>query len=172
MIVLTLVVLGALVLIARRHRGLRSEPELPPELISADLVYAERTFRSARWSLVARLDRAYRTRDGLVLVELKTRNRNTAFMSDIIELSVQRMVLEEATGQKVSASGWVLVEHDAKRDAHYVPLLNVEQVMALRARHDNLVHGLIDRPNAAASLPQCASCGHRQRCARRFGELD
>ena len=46
------------------------------ELRGAEIAYAERTFRSHRHRLVARLDRAYRTPAGVQLVELKTRPRD------------------------------------------------------------------------------------------------
>jgi hypothetical protein len=46
----------------------------------------------------------------LHLVELKTRGYFAAHASDAIELSVQRLVLQEATGERVSSVAYVAVK--------------------------------------------------------------
>jgi hypothetical protein len=52
---------------------------------------------------VAKIDRAYRVGGELKLVELKTRARDLVYMSDIIELSVQRIVVQD---DQASQSPW------------------------------------------------------------------
>ena len=65
----------------------------PEALREAKLVYMEERFRISRpVGLVAKLDRAYRMPSGaIVLVEFKTRSINQPFLSDVIQLSAQRM---------------------------------------------------------------------------------
>lgn len=54
--------------------------------------------------LVARVDRGYRGRNGLItLVELKTRRRDR-YLSEVIALSAQRVALAGETGEPVAVS--------------------------------------------------------------------
>lgn len=92
-LILLIVFIASAILFARRRSAQIDDIErgLPDELRGAEIAYAERTFRSHRHRLVARLDRAYRTPAGVQLVELKTRPRNAVYMSDVVELSTQRI---------------------------------------------------------------------------------
>ena len=67
----------------------------PAALRDAELVYMERLFRvSTPVGLMAKLDRAYRLPSGMiVLVEFKTRWSNQPSLSDVIQLSAQRMAV-------------------------------------------------------------------------------
>lgn len=89
----------------RSQRDRPDEGWLPREIADGELAFAERRFESKRLGLVARLDRAYRQGGELHLVELKTRGYYAAHASDAIELSVQRLVLQEETGERVSSVG-------------------------------------------------------------------
>lgn len=87
----------------RLHVAVASRAELasrPDELAGARLLYMEKQFRIRKpISLIARIDRAYRAADGaIVLVELKTRWKNRAYATDVIQLSAQRMALEVRRG--------------------------------------------------------------------------
>jgi hypothetical protein len=87
-----LVLFVALYLHIRRQGAAFSERWLPDDLHGAELAFAEKKFVSMRLGLVARLDRAYRGADDVLhLVELKTRDHDRAYTSDVIELSVQRL---------------------------------------------------------------------------------
>ena len=83
-----------------------------PELRASRLAYAEQLFRSeGPASVSARVDRAYRNQAGVVtLVELKTREADRAYLSDVIELSAQRFALSSQTGEFVNAMGYVASE--------------------------------------------------------------
>lgn len=144
---------------------------LPAELVHAEIVYAERTFRSKRHGLVAKLDRAYRVGRGeLALLELKTRSQDAVFMSDIIELSAQRVALQDETGEAVSTEAWVIVQSIAsgKRRPHRVHLMTDEEVQAMRQRYRLVRSGKIEAPQAARSAKQCRTCGHLGRCSAAF----
>ena len=146
------------------------EQGLPVELRGAQIAFAEVTFRSHRRRLVARLDRAYRTSGGLQLVELKTRARDAVYMSDVIELSVQRIAVEEEAGEQVSGEAWVVVQNSQSgaRRPHKVRLLGVREITAMSERYSDVVRGKVGRPNPSRSLSQCDQCAHRERCAATF----
>ena len=77
----------------------------PRALRDATLIYMEKQFRiSNPVGLVAKLDRAYRMPSGMiVLVEFKTRRLDRPLLSDVIQLSAQRMALMGQTGQTVAS---------------------------------------------------------------------
>jgi len=89
----------------------------PQELRDTEVVYAERVFRASRpVSIIAKLDRGYRYRNGLItLVELKTRRVDRVYLSDVIELSAQRIALQAQTREPVAPHGYVLVQQAERR---------------------------------------------------------
>ena len=78
----------------RQARGVERRSR-PAALRDAELVYVEKTFRTTSpVPIAAKLDRAYRLPSGqLVLVELKTRWNGGPNLSDVIQLSAQRVAL-------------------------------------------------------------------------------
>ena len=174
LVVLVLVLVLTMYLVARGRRGQANHDQrgLPKELREAEVAYAEQTFRSTRRKLVARLDRAYRVDGVLKLVELKTRQRNIVHMADIIELSVQRVALRDATDEPVARDAWVLVQNatSGARRAHRVTLLETNEIDAMRERFVALSRGQIRDPQPAGLIRQCQSCGHRDRCLAKFGD--
>jgi CRISPR-associated exonuclease Cas4 len=159
-------------LFARHGLRLRAADEqgLPSELRGAPIAFAEVTFRSHRRRLVAKLDRAYRTSDGLQLVELKTRAHDVVYMSDVIELSVQRIAVEDEAGEQVSGDAWVVVQNSQSgaRRPHKVRLLGVDEITAMRERYSDVERGRVAQPNPSRSLSQCTQCSHKQRCSATF----
>lgn len=151
-----------------RERAAAAREWMPGELKNHRLAYSERTFRSGGdKQVVARVDRAYRGRNGLVtLVELKTRRTDRAYPSDVIELSAQRIALEGETGEPVDRIGWVVVESGALRTAHRVTLMSAQAVWDLASRREALLAGA-----ELASYPRtrevCTSCAYRGRCRLR-----
>lgn len=148
-----------------RQRSVKVDQWMPEALKDCTLAYAERTFRSGDdRPVVARVDRAYRGRNGLiVLVELKTRQVDRVHLSDIIELSAQRVALEGQTREPVARIAWVVVESAGRRTAHRVTLLPPRALWDLAARRDALLAGA-ETPNYPATTGVCATCAHRSRC--------
>ena len=167
-----LLLIASAVLFARHRASDDADDEhgLPAELRGAEIAFAEQTFRSRGRRLVARLDRAYRTPTGLQLVELKTRARNAVYMSDVIELSVQRIAVADETGESVSSDAWVVIQRPGRdaRMSHKVRLMGVEEIAAMSERYGAVVRGKVGRPNAARSISQCAQCVHRTRCSATY----
>ena len=71
------------------------------------LVYIERVFGAkSPVPIIAKLDHGYRNAEGvIILVELKTRRLNRPYLSDVIELSAQRLAVQAQKGERVAAYG-------------------------------------------------------------------
>ena len=152
-----------------RHRWLkrREQAWLPQDLKSARLEFAERGFYT-RWPfrLYARIDRAYRTPDGvLVLTELKRRFIRQAYQSDVVELSAQRLAIERGARMSVAATGFVVVEHPETGERTPIPvtLLRENELSALRLRYELLVDGTVP-PDRRNELRVCRYCAYADRC--------
>jgi CRISPR/Cas system-associated exonuclease Cas4 (RecB family) len=166
--------LGLIVALRRRRAALADRMERasrPSDLKDAELVYLEKRFDVSEpvW-LSTRLDRAYRMPSGLiVLLELKTRNVNRAFPSDVIQLSAQRLALERKTRQVVARHGYVVAQMpDGAREAHRVRLVSGQAVVALVRRREAILAGRIS-PRPAASVGVCRTCAYRSICLDRLG---
>jgi CRISPR-associated exonuclease Cas4 len=167
-----IVFIASAALFARRDPRAQGNDEhgLPAELQGAQLAYAEKTFRSRRRKLVARLDRAYRVDGELRLLELKTREQDAVYMSDVIELSVQRIAVQDQTNERVSKGAWVVVQSvsSGMRRPHRVRLMSENEVVVMRERYQAVIGGTAADPRPARSLTQCAHCAHRNRCSAAF----
>ncbi len=164
------VCIAAFALHRRRGAGAR-RAELasrPDALADARLLYMEKQFRIHKpISLVARIDRGYRAVDGvIVLVELKTRWKNRAYATDVIQLSAQRMALEGQTGQRVAAHAFVTVQRPTKAAeqwSHRVELMKPSEVLALYRRRQDIVAGRV-APRYSDSFRACKACAFRELC--------
>ena len=165
--------LGALILMVliwwrhRQHSYASERSWLPKELRDAELVYSERAFRSGgEVPIVAKCDRAYRVKKGeIVLLELKTRRWNRPYLSDVIELSAQRLAIQMQTEECVAAYGYVLIRktNAATQSVHRVILLSAEEVMALATRRAAIFKGnTVARYAGAKGL--CRKCAFASRC--------
>jgi hypothetical protein len=172
-VLVALLFIVSLFLFYRGHRTQedRDQRGLPEELRGAEIAYAEQTFRSRRRKLVARLDRAYRFDGVLKLVELKTRSRDVVYMADIIELSVQRIAVQDEIGEPVARDAWVVVQSSttSARQPHRVTLLGVNEIENMRERYAAISRGQVSDPQPARSIRQCETCGHRDRCVATLG---
>ena len=142
----------------------------PEALRDAELVYMEKLFRTAKpVGVAAKLDRAYRTPSGLlVLVELKTRWINQPYISDVIQLSAQKVAVMGQTGQAVAPYAYVMVKAPTRRAlpiAYRVQLMTDEQVVALVTRRQDILAGRI-LPRWPLSQKTCLSCAFRSQCNR------
>lgn len=151
---------------ARRQR--------PARLRDAELVFVERQFRSSgRWPVVARVDRVYRKPSGiLVLVELKTRASPVVTRSDVIQLSAQRMAIEDELRATIADEAYVLVPRGYRRTSLIplpVRLMARQEVEDLMRRRDALLRGLVE-PRWPANERICRDCGFRERCGRARSE--
>jgi CRISPR-associated exonuclease Cas4 len=119
--------------------------------------------------MIARLDRAYEIDGELVLVEFRTRWSRAVYPSDVVELSVQRVALQDERRVRVSTTAWVMIEEGPRRErsAHRVQLLDSEEVDALRSRFLGIAGGTVRDARGAKSAQQCLHCGHLSVCELR-----
>lgn len=156
-------------LLAAVWRGSRVPAERasrPEALAEADLVYMERLFRIHQpIRLVAKVDRVYRLPGGsLVLVELKTRGQDRLYLTDIIQLSAQRLAIEIQTGAVVEPYAFVSVlRPNRKVRSHQVRLLDAAAVVALYRRREAILARRAS-PAYASSESACRGCALRSRC--------
>ncbi len=168
---LACLVMALLLWLTRRETAVDSERRSRPrELAHARLVYMERLFR-IRYPirLTAKLDRAYQQPDGLlVLVELKTRRNDSPYLTDIIQLSAQKLAVEVQTGQRVAPHAFVTTERpDGRRSpgSHRVELLDAAQVVGLSLRREAIISGR-EKAAYAANVGACDGCSYRMVCDR------
>lgn len=142
----------------------------PGELAGASLLYVEKEFRiRGPIPLVARVDRAYRAADGeIVLVELKTRWRDRPYLTDVIQLSAEKMAIEGQTGLQVAEQAFVSVQRSARyasHRSHKVQLMPPSEIVALHRRREDVIAGRV-APRHARSAHACKGCAFRARCDR------
>jgi hypothetical protein len=151
----------------RQARGVERRSR-PAALRDAELVHVEKTFRTTSpVPIAAKLDRAYRLPSGqLVLLELKTRWNGGPNLSDVIQLSAQRVALSAATGQTVANEAFVLIERPGvgrSPVAHRVDLLSVGQVAALVRRREGILADRIS-PRYTEEEGHCRGCAFSSQC--------
>ena len=157
------------VLWSRRRGTAPARLVLPRELRGARLVYAEQLFRSTgKTAITARVDRAYRVASGtVVLLELKTRDRNRVFPSDVVELSAQRAAVELQTGEIVAHHAYVAVQRPGTvaQVFHRVRLLAISAVVELATRREAIVSGRMV-PRYADSVQVWQRCAFARDCEK------
>jgi CRISPR-associated exonuclease Cas4 len=98
-------------------------------------------------------------------MELKRRPRPRAYRLDIVELSAQRVAIENSTSHRVADFAHVVVEHpfSKKRTPIPVQLLGESEIVALAQRYRDI--------SARRTIPikverhaLCASCGYKTQC--------
>jgi CRISPR/Cas system-associated exonuclease Cas4 (RecB family) len=161
-----------LFLIVRARRVVRREERwLPAEIAAGKLMFSEQVFTGPGYMpVVARVDRVYRARAQLHLVELKVRRDVRVHETDVIELSVQRVAVQAATGTDVSLKSFVMIEHpdSHRRAVRAADLLTEEHVAWLIARRRAILDG-IEQPIEAKSKGRCARCEYRSECKGKAG---
>jgi CRISPR-associated exonuclease Cas4 len=98
-------------------------------------------------------------------VELKTRSIPRAYLSDVIELSAQRLALEAQTGEWVDDCAYVVVQvsRRAVKIPRMVRLLAREEVIGLANKRELIVAGAV-APRYTRTTALCAHCAFRREC--------
>ncbi|WP_038205752.1 PD-(D/E)XK nuclease family protein [Xenophilus azovorans] len=168
-----LVLVFLLALIWQARKKVRDErASRPRALAHAELVYMETLFRIREpFRLVAKVDRVYRLLGGsLVLVELKTRRRDRPYLTDVIQLSAQRLAVQQQTGEVVEPYAFVSVLGPGRGErirSHRVALLEADALIRLHRRRRAIL-ARQEAPAYAAADAACRGCALRSKCDR-FG---
>ena len=162
-------VVGVAWSLSKRRRAGTVPVNLPRELRDARLLYAERLFTATgRLSISARVVRAYRVPSGgIVLLELKTRETDRPYLSDVIELSAQRAAIALQTGEPVADLAYVAVRRpgSAAVRVHQVRLMPIAEVKALAVRRQTILLGKL-APGYAGSAEICRRCAFASACEK------
>lgn len=155
-----------------RRRGRDERASRPKALANAQLVYMEALFRIQEpIPLVAKVDRVYRLASGaLVLVELKTRRQSRPYLTDVIQLSAQRLAIERQTGAVVEPYAFVTVlgvGRGRQFHSHRVALLDADALVRLHRRRQAILAMRVTL-TYACSQAACLGCSLRSKCDR-FG---
>lgn len=170
LIVILIVIAAVVGVLAHSNltRSTRGDEWAGPAFASKQLLFSEREFRSERHGLVAKVDRGYLNDDVVELLELKARGFHRVYRSDIIELSVQKLAIEDVAKRTVSETGFVLTEsiRDRTRKLHTVNLLGEREILALRDRRLAILDGHTE-PRSSAAKGLCGDCAYLQECDKR-----
>ena len=150
----------------QRHRLKRREENWGGEALRGKrLIFSERVFRSRRTGIVAKIDRGYLADGSIHLLEFKTRRRHRVYPADIIELSAQRVAVQDDDGRRVTDVGYVLTENarDGSRHLHQVRLLPEDILLRLRDRRAMILGGRVP-PREATAPGLCKGCAYRVEC--------
>lgn len=152
----------------QRHRLKRREENWGGEALRGKrLIFSERVFRSRRTGIVAKIDRGYLADGSIHLLEFKTRRRHRVYPADIIELSAQRVAVQDVDGRRVADDGYVLTENerDGSRLLHQVRLLPEDTLLRLRDRREMILGGRVP-PRDASAPGLCKGCAYRVECKK------
>lgn len=101
-------------------------------------------------------------------VELKTRASPVVTRSDVIQLSAQRMAMEDELRATIADEAYVLVPREHRGTSPIplpVSLMARQEIEDLMRRRNALLRGLVE-PRRPASARTCRTCGSRDRCGR------
>ena len=101
-----------------------------------------------------------------MLVELKTRGQDRPYLTDIIQLSAQRLAIEVQTGVVVEPYAFVsALGRNRKMRSHQVRLLDAAEVVDLYRRREAIRTGQA-APAYVSTVSACRGCALRSRCDR------
>lgn len=166
--VLVCLLVLAIVAYRHRHRLMRREEDWGGEALRGkQLIFSERLFRSRRTGIIAKIDRGYLADGSIHLLEFKTRRRHRVYPADIIELSAQRLAVQDDDGRQVADDGYVLTENerDGSRLLHQVRLLPEDTLLRLRYRREMILGGRVP-PRDASAPGLCKGCAYRVECKK------
>lgn len=140
---------------------------LPTELKNAMLVYSEKQFRTnTPFPLVARIDRGYQAPNNtIVLVDFKRRKRQIAYLSDIVEISAQRVAMRGNGVSNVAMHAYVVViDPDTNSKTPIRIDLEDEASVERRRNHRNALLNGSAIPSRTRHKGICDGCGHQGYC--------
>jgi hypothetical protein len=178
--VITVLVVVALVLLSGEHQPQPSNyadalAEMPEEIATATLVMSEDrrilTGQAGRFRLNAKPDQVFLTVDGrLICVENKSRSWFATYPYDLIELSVQRLALQQSRTPTlrhamVADYGYVRVVNRGTGRSRYIRVDLMDQVAleGLAERYDAIRKRRL-QPTAQKNPRACQSCQYASTC--------
>lgn len=154
-----------------RYRSWQRREHMPAELVAARLWGSEKAIRTrSPVPLFGRIDQAYRLRNGqIVIVDTKTRSHDRVYRSDIIQLSVYRLIITHRPWplphRDVAPYGYVRVVQNGHVQYRRVDLLAFDEVVSLYRRYAQL-RGHHLTPRFSRNAGMCRGCSMHEHCER------
>lgn len=100
----------------------------------------------------------------LTIHDLKIRRTPRAYPSDVLQLSLYRLLVAKATGKKVNPVGFVRSRSGGPETEVLIPvqLLEEDELVRIRTRYDELETGRA-APKLCPNKAYCAQCGFKGR---------
>lgn len=132
-----------------------------PKVFSREKTYSIRK----PFALIGAPDLVLQKKGGLLEIQdLKTRTSARVFESDKIQLSLYRLLVERATGRKVSDEGFIRIRGAGGERMMAVRLMGTEELERLHQRYWDVLEGNCPARHAPAKK-LCESCGfHQKQC--------
>lgn len=155
---------------------LQERNAMPSELAQGKLLLSEQTFRIEQPArLVAKVDQVFLSPAGqVILMETKTRYRHKAYLYDILELSIQALVLRYSDRkplqqQSIAEYAYVRVVAPDRRPVFLKVKLLTEAAVIAWYRRYHLIISRREEPRPATDPKSCLKCPHRTGCDKRLG---
>lgn len=111
--------------------------------------------------LCGKPDVVWMNRKGILIVgDYKSRCDHKIYDSDVIQLSVYRLLVEKTQQKPVASFGYIHFKEASRK----VKLLSEQEIIDLYRRYWKVMEGQ-GKPNKAESTSYCQHCSHESRCS-------
>lgn len=118
--------------------------------------------------LCGKPDVVWKTYDGTLIVgDYKSRENQQVFQSEVIQLSVYKLLVEKTQNKSVADYGFI---HFKNRHMVKVNLMKEKEIVALYQRYWKIKEGKI-KPCVTNSLNYCQYCSHAHECSMSRGQV-
>ena len=146
----------AVVIILYWWLRLRRKPKLSPYMLEQFLKINDPI------PLCGKPDVVWETRDGTLIVgDYKSRENQQVYESEVIQLSVYKLLVERTQKRPVADYGFI---HFKNRNMKKVSLMKEKEIIALYHRYWNVIGGEVVAC-AANSKNYCRYCSHKHECS-------
>ena len=122
----------------------------------------EKTFSIRKpFPLIGAPDLVWQEKGGVLTIhDLKTRKKPVVHLSDKIQISLYKLLVEKATGRAVRNYGVVRIRNESGDRQIRIPLLEEEELLKLYERYWDLADGK-EQASCAPNPRFCDSCGFK-----------
>jgi len=133
----------------------RRKPKLTPYMLENFLKITDPV------ALCGKPDVVWKTHDGTLIVgDYKSRENQQVYQSEVIQLSVYKLLVEKTQNRPVADYGFI---HFKNRHMVKVQLMNEKEIIELHQRYWNVKDGRI-KPCMTGTKNYCRYCSHNDEC--------
>ncbi len=154
-----------------KHRRWINKENLPREIWSASLWGSEKSIHCTRpIKLHGKVDQVYQKKDGtLIVTDAKFRAIDRIYKSDIVQLSVYRVILRNSGfmarlfPRKVAKYGYIRLQVSNKISYKRVKLLTEKDIVLLADSYYRVTNGIV-APTRSTVKSLCRKCPYHENC--------